>query len=199
MIKGGEICHDYLDVSRQSQRAAGYQAQPRVVVGEVAAGDPPLRILAFLWLAFFVLSVVAFFAILFTGRYPQAIFDFNVGVLRWTLAGRLLRVRGSRHRPVSALHPTDAPDYPAHLDIAYPDRLSRGLVLVKWWLLAIPHYLIIGLFVGGGLYVVSEAATSDRAPGAVARWPGRTAGGLAAVVLLFTGRYPRPCMTSSSA
>ena len=45
---------------------------------------PHYFILMFLWLAFWVLTVVAFFAILITGRYPRAIFDFNVGVLRWT-------------------------------------------------------------------------------------------------------------------
>src|SRR5688500_8787202 len=45
---------------------------------------PHIVALVFLWIAFVVLTVVAFFGILFTGRYPRAIFDFNVGVLRWS-------------------------------------------------------------------------------------------------------------------
>ena len=45
---------------------------------------PHFVVLFFLWLAFAVLTFVAFFAILVTGRYPRGMFDFNVGVLRWT-------------------------------------------------------------------------------------------------------------------
>lgn len=153
---------------------------------------PHYVILAFLWLAFFVLSIVAFFAILFTGRYPRAIFDFNVGVLRWSwrVTYYTYGTLGTDQYPPFTLQ--DVPDYPAHLEIDYPERLSRGLVLVKWWLLAIPHYLIISFFLGGGLYVVSEVATSDQAP--VWVWRGGLVGLLvlfAAVVLLFTGRYPQ--------
>ena len=66
-------------------------------------------------------------------------------------------------------------NYPARLDVKYPEQLSQGLVLVKWWLLAIPHYLIVGLFMGGmfsgGLIGVLVL--------------------VAAVILLFTAQYPK--------
>src|SRR2546421_10067777 len=99
---------------------------------------PHAIVLAFLWLAFWVLTVVAFFAILITGRYPRGIFDFNVGVLRWTWRVGFYSTHaiGTDRDPPFSLGPE--PDYPATLDVAHPERLSRGLVLVKSWLLAGP-------------------------------------------------------------
>jgi hypothetical protein len=110
---------------------------------------PHFVVLLFLWIAFFLATVVAFFAILFTTRYPHGLFDFNVGVLRWTWRVGFYgysALATDRYPPFS-LGPE--PDYPTTLEVAYPERLSRGLVLVKWWLLAIPQYLVVGLLEGG--------------------------------------------------
>ncbi|MBF4767142.1 DUF4389 domain-containing protein [Nocardioides agariphilus] len=150
---------------------------------------PHYVVLAFLWVAFVVLSVVAFFAILFTGRYPRAIFDFNVGVLRWQwrVSYYAYGALGTDRYPPFTLR--DDPDYPAHLEVDYPQRLSRGLVLVKWWLLAIPHYLIVGLLVGGTGYYIGNA--DDRSHLAATGLIPLLAF-VAGVVLLFTGRYPQP-------
>jgi Domain of unknown function (DUF4389) len=150
---------------------------------------PHAIVLVFLWLAFVVLSVVAFFAILVTGRYPRAIFDFNVGVLRWSwrVAFYSYSALGTDRYPPFTL--ADVPDYPARLDVEYPQSLSRGLVLVKWWLLALPHYLIVAVFAGGAW--AGWNAMNDHSG-----WT--SSGGLigllvfiAGVVLLFSGRYPK--------
>ncbi|TVT16794.1 DUF4389 domain-containing protein, partial [Amycolatopsis rhizosphaerae] len=150
---------------------------------------PHYFLLAWLWVAFFVLSIGAFFAILVTGRYPRGIFDFNVGVLRWTWRVQFYAyfALGTDRYPPFTL--ADVPDYPAHLDVTYLERLSRGLVLVKWWLLAIPHYIVAAVFIGGGSWFTWQSGDTGF------EW---AAGGLvgilvlvAAIVLLFTGSYPK--------
>ena len=146
---------------------------------------PHFIVLAFLWMAFLVTSVVAFFSILFTGRYPRSIFDFNLGVMRWTwrVAFYSYSALGTDQYPPFTLE--DVPGYPARVDIAYPERLSRGLVLVKW-LLGLPHYLIVAIFAGAGTWALTEI--DDR------YWGGGLVSLLvivAGVVLLFTGAYPR--------
>lgn len=149
---------------------------------------PHLIVLAFLWTAFWVLTVFAFFAILIMGRYPRSVFDFNVGVMRWSwrVAFYAYGALGTDRYPPFSLG--EEPDYPATLHVDYPERLSRGLVLVKSWLLAIPHYLVIGFFLGGAGFLGW-------------RWAGGVLLGgsgliavlvlIGAVILLFTGKFPR--------
>jgi hypothetical protein len=143
---------------------------------------PHFIVLLFLWIAFFVLTVVAFFAILFTGRYPRSIFDFNVGVLRWNWRVHYYAtsVLGTDRYPPFSLAPAD---YPATLDVAYPDELSRGLVLVKWWLLAIPQLIVVGAFVSTGSAGYGRGGAAISLLGVLVV--------IAAVALLFTARYPR--------
>ena len=151
---------------------------------------PHYVVLLFLWLTFFVLTVVAFFAILFTGRYPRGIFDFNVGVLRWTwrVAFYSYGALGTDRYPPFTLD--DVTDYPARLEVAYPERLHRGLVLVKWWLLAIPHYIVVGILLGGGSFAAGKAAHWVWDVGFFWGLIG-TLVLFAGVALLFTTRYPR--------
>ena len=149
---------------------------------------PHYIVLVFLWLAFAVVTIIAFVAILITAGYPRPLFDFNLGVLRWSwrVVYYTYNALGTDRYPPFTLG--EVPDYPAQLHIDYPERLSRGLVLVKWWLLAIPHYLVLAVFLGTGLTI----AQTPNKGGVPVNSPGLI--GLlvlfAAIALLFTGRYP---------
>jgi Domain of unknown function (DUF4389) len=146
---------------------------------------PHFIVLFFLWAAFVVMSIVAFFAILFTARYPRGVFDFNVGVLRWTwrVVFYSYGALGTDRYPPFTLD--EVADYPAKLEVDYPERLSRGLVLVKWWLLVIPQYIVVAILVGG----TSGFLWWDKGywgPGLIT-----VLVLIAGVALLFTTRYPR--------
>ena len=157
-------------------------------------------VLLFLWIAVFFVSVFAFFAILFTARYPQGLHGFVVGVLRWTwrVGYYSYNALGTDRYPPFTLG--DVPDYPARLDVPYPQRLSRGLVLVKWWLLAIPHYLVLAIFFGWSKGFGDSKFDDDRGDDGMRWGDGGWGGGpgldqllvlFAGVALLFAARYPR--------
>jgi hypothetical protein len=153
---------------------------------------PHYVVLAFLWVAFLATTVIAGFAIVFTGRYPRSLFDFNVGVLRWNwrVGFYAYAALGTDRYPPFTLARTD---YPADFDVAYPEHLSRGLVLIKSWLLAIPHLLVV-LIIAADLLSYPWTTSSDATSGF------HLIGGysllnllvvLAGFFLLVTRQYPR--------
>ena len=149
---------------------------------------PHFIVLAFLWLAFAVVTLIAFFAILFTTRYPRRLFDFNVGVLRWSwrVSYYGYAALGTDRYPPFTL--ADVPDYPARLTVDYPEQLNRWLPLIKW-LLAVPQYLLVTALLGAGY---SAASAADDGRGYAYTGPSLLGAAvlISAVALLFTGRYP---------
>ncbi|MBN1836457.1 MAG: DUF4389 domain-containing protein [Spirochaetales bacterium] len=143
---------------------------------------PHVIVLAALGVASVVVTVIAFFAILFTGKYPRRLFDFNVGVLRWgwRVSFYSYGALGTDAYPPFTLKDFD---YPADLQIDYPEKLKNGMVLVKWFL-AIPHYAILAALAGWGAGVGPEPSV----PFAGLQWVLIL---IVAVLLLFTGKYHR--------
>ncbi|HJX11961.1 MAG TPA: DUF4389 domain-containing protein [Dehalococcoidales bacterium] len=147
---------------------------------------PHFIILIFLWIAFAVVCVISFFAILFTGKHPRGLFDFKLGVLRWSwrVGFYSYEALGTDRYPPFTLGPV--PDYPATFDIPYPEKLSRGLVLVKWWLLAIPHYIVVGIFWGGIGWNFDKIQAGGGGTGLIF-----ILAIFAGICLLFCGCYPK--------
>jgi len=102
---------------------------------------PHYPILILLYLVYPLSTVAAGMAILCTGRYPRPLFEFNVGVLRWSWRVMNYRFPMNSTDKYPPFTLASRRDYPADLAVDYPERLKRPAVLVKW-LLAIPQVLL---------------------------------------------------------
>lgn len=116
---------------------------------------PHSFILMFISLWSSILTFISFWAILFTGRYPKSFFDFQVKMYRWNA-----RVNASLFNLVDGYPPfgLDAQWEGVELDIPYPEKLSRGLLIVKvlfgFIYVILPHILIL-YFVMIGVVVIN--------------------------------------------
>ena len=127
---------------------------------------PHFIVLYLLGIVLGVMVIIAFFAILFTKKWPRGMFDFAVQIQRWisNVAAYALLLQRDEYPPFSG----DSGEYPVAYDIDYDDNLSRWQIFLKW-LFAIPHYIVL-IFLAIAAYVVVT---------------------IAFFAILFTARYPR--------
>ena len=125
---------------------------------------PHYLIIYALNIVFNIISLIAFFAIIFTGAYPRSLFDFAVNTQRWrmNLVGYVLLIR-DEYPPFSF----EPGLYPVTFEVDYPTNLARFAPLYKW-ILAIPHFIIVGILGFIAFFAVFIAGFS----------------------VLFTGKYP---------
>ena len=136
---------------------------------------PHIIILNVLGIVAFIVFYIGYWAVLITGRYPEGLFAFVLGVLRWsTRTDSWMYGTVDRYPPFSL----SAVDYPARLEVDYPEASSRGLALLGVLfliklILLVPHLIILY-----ALGLVSFVVVY------VAYW-----------AVLITGRYPQGLFT----
>ena len=124
----------------------------------------PLAIVgAFVVLSGFALGFSVLLTILFRGKYPRWMFDFNLEL------GRFLARISAYIGLLTDEYPSTDERQSVHLDIQYPEKLNNFLPLVKW-ILAIPHIIVLAILGDVVMPLVTIVA-----------W----------FAILFTGRYPR--------
>jgi hypothetical protein len=87
----------------------------------------------------FLLAIFAWFAILFTGRYPRSMFEFAVGCMRWSgnvfAYFALLR---DEYPPFSF----SQGEYAVTFEVPYPDRQSRWRLFIRLFAI-VPNYIVL--------------------------------------------------------
>ena len=127
---------------------------------------PHYVVLLVLALGAMFVYVISWFAVLFTGRYPQGLFTYMVGVSRYgaRVAAYVFQMT-DRYPPFSM---ADDPSYPVHLSVAYPQRVGR-------WRIFFASLLAFPVAIGAGIMMLLAYVAVFVA------W----------LAILFTGRYPQ--------
>jgi hypothetical protein len=117
-----------------------------------------------------ILSFVSWWAVLFTGKYPRSLFDFQVGLLQWNARVNARMLNLVDGYPAFG---TSAQDNNVKVNVVYPESLSRGVLLLRAFLgmfyVMIPHGICL-MFRGIATYFVVF----------IAWW-----------AVLITGKYPK--------
>lgn len=157
-----------LEIKHQESYSRG-ELILRTLFGWLYIALPHQFLLAFLGIAVGVVNLIAFFSILFTGRFPESMYEFRVKVIRWTLRVNARILNLADGYPSFGLNGTDDN---VTFEMPYPERLSRGDAILKalfgYIYVLIPHGIIL-LFRYIGVMVLALLAWFS---------------------VLFTGRYP---------
>ncbi len=118
---------------------------------------PHLFILMFVGFWGAVLQFVAFWVILFTGNYPETMFDYQVGIIRWEVRLMARMYNLSDGYPGFGLKTSDDR---TDITISCPEKVSRGLTLLRLFFgifyVGIPHGIILifrSIYVGLLIFV----------------------------------------------
>jgi hypothetical protein len=112
---------------------------------------PNYIVLIVLWIGALFAIVISWFAVLITGRYPRGLFDYMLGVARWT--NRVTTYHYLMVDPYPPFSLDSHPDYPTRFELEYPEKVERWRPLVAW-ILAIPYLIVAGILVYLGYVLV---------------------------------------------
>lgn len=120
----------------------------RTFFGAIYAGIPHGIILSLYGVAVGFVQFIAWWMILFTGKFPKGMFDFCVAYMRWTLRySAYMCLFSDKYPPFSG---EESVEYPITFSLEYPETLSRGKLLLKtffgWAYVIIPHGVILALY-----------------------------------------------------
>jgi len=132
-----------LSVTHQEKYSRG-QLLLRFFFGWLYIGIPHLFLLSIVGIWSGILSFITFWIVLFTGKYPKSFFDFQIGFQNWSL--RVMAVLSNLVDEYPTFFPKGT-SASVKLDVPHPEKVSRGLVIVRLLFgaiyVGIPHFFLL--------------------------------------------------------